>query len=114
MTMEDDKFVRAARRILHEAEQNLDAATLARLRAARRQALDQGRRARPGWLFPIGGLITAAVALAVAVLLWFGAMQPTALQASLGDLDLLTAREGPDFFADLDFYDWLEHNADAG
>jgi len=27
---------------------------------------------------------------------------------------LLTAPENPDFFADLEFYDWLDKNADAG
>jgi hypothetical protein len=111
----ETKFLNAARRVLDEAEKNLDAATVARLRAARRQALDQGRRprARPAWLFPVGGLVTAGVALAVAALLWFGAPNPAAVP-NLGDLDLLTAHESPDFFADLDFYDWLDRNADAG
>lgn len=112
----DDKFVSAARRMLDAAEKNLDAATVARLRAARRQALDEGRRARtrPAWLFPVGGLVTAGVVLAVAALLWFSAPNPAPVQVNLGDLDLLTAHESPDFFADLDFYDWLDRNADAG
>ncbi len=113
---EETKFLRAARRAFDEAEKNLDGATVARLRAARRQALDEGRRprARPAWLFPVGGLVTAGVALAVAALLWFSAPNPTPVPVNLGDLDLLTAHESPDFFADLDFYDWLDRNADAG
>ena len=112
----ETKFLNAARRVLDEAEKNLDAATVARLRAARRQALDEGRRARtrPAWLFPVGGLVTAGVVLAVAALLWFGAPSPAPVPVNLGDLDLLTAHESPDFFADLDFYDWLDRNADAG
>lgn len=112
----ETKFLNAARRALDAAEQNLDAATVARLRAARRQALDEGRRThtRPAWLFPVGGLVTAGVVLAVAALLWFGAPNPAPVPVNLGDLDLLTAHESPDFFADLDFYDWLDRNADAG
>lgn len=110
------KFLDAAKRALDKAEKNLDAATLARLRAARRQALDEGRRsrARPAWLLPAGGLATAGVVLTVAALLWFSAPNPNPVQANLSDLDLLTAHENPDFFTDLDFYDWLDRNADAG
>jgi len=114
----DDGFVSATKRVLDEAGKNLDAATLARLRAARRQAIKKGLhrpvRARPVWLLPVGGLVTAGVVLAVAALLWFNAPSPNPVQANLGDLDLLTAHESPDFFADLDFYDWLDRNADAG
>jgi len=112
----EEKFLSAARRVFDEAGKNLDAAAVARLRAARRQALDEGRRVRtrPAWLFPVGGLVTAGVALAVAALLWFGAPNPVPVPVNLGDLDLLTAHENPDFFADLDFYDWLDRNADAG
>ena len=119
MTMKtDDRFVSAAKRVLDEAGKNLDAATLARLRATRRQVVQEGlrrpMRARPAWLLPAGGLVTAGVVLAVAALLWFNAPSPNPIQANLGDLDLLTAHESPDFFADLDFYDWLDRNADAG
>ena len=114
----DDKFVSAARRMLQEAAKNLDAANVARLRAARRRAVEEGMRwpmhARPAWLLPAGGVVTAGVVLAVAMLLWFSAPNPAPVPVNLGDLDLLTAHESPDFFADLDFYDWLDRNADAG
>jgi hypothetical protein len=111
----EEKFPSAAKRVLDEAEKNLDAGTIARLRAARRQALEEGLRrpSRPAWLLPVGGLATAGVVLAVAGLLWFSAPNTTLMQASMGDLELLTAQESPDFFADLDFYDWLEHDTDA-
>ena len=115
---QETKFVSAAKRVLDKAEKNLDAVTVERLRAARREALDEvlHRPApmRPAWLFPFGGLVTAGVVLAVAALLWFSAPSPNLVQANLSDLDLLTAHESPDFFADLDFYDWLDRNADSG
>jgi hypothetical protein len=111
----EDKFLRGAKRALDDAENNLDAGTVARLRAARREAIEQGLRrsprARPGWLLPVSGFATAAIVLSVAALLWFTpANEPMNMQANVADIDLLTAREGPDFFADLDFIDWLDHD----
>ncbi|MBI3777490.1 MAG: DUF3619 family protein [Gammaproteobacteria bacterium] len=116
MTMESEaKFLNAAKRALDEAEKNLDPGTVARLRAARREALEQGQRrasrARPAWLLPLGGFATAAIVLSVAALLWFApANQPANMQANVADIDLLTAHESPEFFADLDFLDWLDHD----
>lgn len=110
----DDKFLKDAKRALDEAEKNLDTGALARLRASRRQAIEEGLRsplrARPGWLLPVGGFATAGIVLAVAGLLWFAApdYQPIQ-QANVDDLELLTARENPEFFADLEFYDWLDN-----
>ena len=113
----EEKFLNAAKRALDDAEKNLDAGTVARLRAARREAIEQGLRhpshMRPGWLLPLGGFATAGVVLAVAGLLWFSAPNPNLLQANVSDIELLTAHENPEFFADLDFYDWLEDNNDA-
>ena len=115
MTMEtEEKFLKAAKRALDDAEKNLDAGTVTRLRAARREAIEQGLRhpshMRPGWLLPLGGFATAAIVFAVAGLLWFSAPNPNLLQANVSDIELLTAHENPEFFADLDFYDWLDNN----
>ena len=76
----EDKFLNAAKRALDDAEKNLDASTVTRLRAARREAIEQGlrrpSRMRPGWLLPVGGFATAAIVFAVAGLLWFSAPNP--------------------------------------
>ena len=113
----EDKFLNAAKRALDEAEKNLDAGTVTRLRTARREAIEQGlrrpSRRRPGWLLPVGGFATAAIVFAVAGLLWFSAPNPNLLQANVSDIELLTAHENPEFFADLDFYDWLDNDSDA-
>ncbi len=114
----EEKFLTAAKRALDNAEKDLDPGTVARLRAARREAIEQGlrhpSRMRPGWLLPLGGFATAAIVVSIAALLWFApANQPANMQANVADLDLLTAHENPEFFADLDFLDWLEH-ADNG
>jgi len=116
----EDKFLNAAKRALDTAEKNLAPGTVARLRAARRQALEGNARRslRPAWLLPAGALATAAVVATVAALLWFSAPSGPSgnnlLQANVDDLGLLTAPESPDFFADLEFYDWLDKDADAG
>ena len=113
----EDKFLTAAKRVLDEAEKHLDAGTVARLRAARREAIEQGlrrpSRVRPGWLLPLGGFATAGIVLAVAGLLWFSAPNGNPMQASLGDIELLAADEHPDFFTELEFYEWLEGSEDA-
>ena len=113
----EDKFLKHAKRSLDTAEKNLDAGTVARLRAARREAIEQGlskpARARPGWLLPVGGFATAGIVLAVAGLLWFSAPNGNPMQASLGDIELLAADEHPDFFTELEFYEWLEGSEDA-
>ncbi|OGI54330.1 MAG: hypothetical protein A3E57_01215 [Candidatus Muproteobacteria bacterium RIFCSPHIGHO2_12_FULL_60_33] len=113
----EEKFLKDAKRALDAAEKHLDAGTVARLRAARREAIEQGlskpARARPGWLLPVGGFATAGIVLAVAGLLWFSAPNGNLMQASLGDIELLAADEHPDFFTELEFYEWLEGSEDA-
>ncbi|HEY5682712.1 MAG TPA: DUF3619 family protein [Sulfuricaulis sp.] len=114
----EDKFLMRAKAALSEAEKNLDTSTLTRLRAARRIAIEEGLRSPakslPGWLLPVGGLATAGIALTVASLLWFSAPNGQLLQAGVGDIDLLAGKENPDFFVELEFYEWLEHQANAG
>lgn len=114
----EEKFLQDAKHMLEAAEKNLDAGTVARLRAARRTAIEEGLRkstkARPGWLLPVGGFATAGIALAVAGLLWFSAPNGNLMQAGMADMELLTAQEHPDFFAELEFYEWLEGNDNAG
>lgn len=109
----EDKFLNAAKRALDDAEKNLDAGTVARLRAARREAIEQGlhrpSRMRPGWLLPASGFATAAIVFAVAGLLWSSAPNDDLAPVGMSDIELLTAHENPEFFADLDFLDWLEH-----
>ena len=113
----EDKFLQDAKRALDAVENNLDAHTVARLRAARHQAIEEGlhkpARTRPGWLLPVGGFATAGIALAVAGLLWLSAPNGNPMQAGMGDIELLTAQENPDFFTELEFYEWLEGDENA-
>ena len=115
MPTDDDKFLNSAKRALREAEENLDPATIARLRAARRTAIEDGLRAKSfawrAWLLPVGGVVTAGLVAITAATLWFSP-PPNLIQANVDDVELLTAHESPEFFADMEFYSWLADDDD--
>ncbi len=125
---EDRRLLNWVRTTLDRATEELDPATLARLRAARRQALAQRRTAvaaaavrqpsrRPRRFVMTAGALAAAAAtvlLAVGVGLWFGPLRPGNGSLGLEDIELLAARENPEFFADLEFYRWLAEGDHAG
>ncbi len=115
-----DEFVRDAGRLLRQSAEELDAATLSRLKRARQDALAgydrrAGRGYRFGWQPALGAAVVCATAL-IAVGLWrapdggtsppavpvAGAADPAgALEVALGEDDNLEMIE------DLEFYDWL-------
>lgn len=122
-----EAFIERARSAL-ETSNVLDAGTTARLRAARRRAVEtasakgggrpwggllQGTRGR--WAGGLaGGLALAGVAL-VAVLLWHPGTHGLAPATAPGDLELLSSSNSLEFYQDLDFYQWLqETQAHAG
>jgi hypothetical protein len=112
MSNDEDRFLEQARRELDRAAGDLDMVTAARLRAARLRALDVPRvpRWRHSWLVATGGLAAAGLVAVVAGLLWLSppAAPPVNVAAvDAEDVELLDSQESPDFYADLDFYDWL-------
>ncbi len=121
--MTDDKDLKLetqARRLLDDAAQDLDAGTVARLRAARARAwqlaeqevrLPAPKPRHRGWL-PVGGLAVAGIVLAVAGTLWFAAPGGVPV-AGFEDSELLASKESPEFYAELEFYNWLANRADA-
>lgn len=103
----NDAVARAARNLLEERAQNMDADTRRRLAAARRSAL-QARREPRSWLPgpPLawgGGL---AMAASLAVVLFSGVWQQP-VEPAVADLELLTADEQLEFYEDLEFAAWL-------
>jgi hypothetical protein len=113
---EERRWADRAGKALRESEAQLDAVTVARLRAARARAME--RAAAPAaWtlpgLLPAGGI--GAAALAVAVLAWTllprGGSVPEVDPVNLAGVDaleLLTDEQGPEFYQNLDLYLWLE------
>ena len=106
---EHPQWTQAAKSLLDESTQKLDAATLSRLNRARQHALGQRRQASR-WIVPAG--LASACMLLLAVAAWHGrtpthprsdAVVPV---ASAGDNDV--ANDDDDFYEDLDFYAWLD------
>lgn len=113
---EERDLLAAAQQLRHEAEPQIDELTRAELSAARRRALDAKPARDYRWL-SIGGFVTAGLALALSGILWLETPTEQSLPPSsetIANLDLLATPESPDFFSDLEFYDWLATEADAG
>ena len=108
---EHPQWTSQAKALLDASAHDLDAATLSRLNRARQIALAQQRKATPRWFIPAGLVSASALLLAVAV--WHErAGSPrthnavTAVAATADDADALA--DDDDFYADLDFYAWLD------
>jgi hypothetical protein len=118
MNGEEDKlFLQRARAALDAAAQNLDAPTAGRLRAARRRALaGAGPKSHPraAWWLPLGSAAAAGLVLVLGAMLWLGTPNGRVPVASMDDMELLTAKDNPEFYAELEFYRWLASQRDAG
>ena len=122
----DERLARDAQRLLRQSAEELDAATNARLKRVRRNALAEydrrGRRPawfRAGWQPALGAAAVFATA-SIAVVLWVGrvpgpvppAAAPPPASAAVEppeDLEVvLVDDENLEMIEDLEFYDWLD------
>jgi len=109
----EQDFLDKAKAALDEGVEQFDALTLARLRSARRRALESTRRRSPWWI-PAGGLAAASIAV-LAVVLWFKPVGSDLVAANVEDIELLTTADNLELYEELDFYRWLvSGGADAG
>jgi len=99
----DDEFLSRIRSTLDASAESLDELTVARLKAARRRALDDAPRRRTWLVAGSFGVATLAAAL-VAVVVLTPAVNPAAGQ--LDQLEML-ADADPDIYDNLEFYRWL-------
>ena len=110
---DQDPWLQKTRARLDAAEQDIDGATLGRLRAARREALAGVARKPPllqRWVWlPAGGV---ALALALTVVPLGQDEQALEVAASgpdvLEDLELLGGEDSLDMIGELEFYLWIE------
>lgn len=120
MTEKNDPLLeQQARRLLDEAASRLDETTVTRLRGARARAWQlaetapAARRPRVRWWLPLGSAALGLVALAVVSALWFATPAGAPL-SGIEDIELLASKENPEFYAELEFYQWLASRVDAG
>lgn len=114
MNIDDDKLINLSRSALDACADDLDDLVVARLRAARLNAIEVAEKKyqRPAWINPIGGLVTATLVVGVATMLWV--TNPAPPRHGMEDIELLASAENPEFYQDLDFYLWLEARERAG
>lgn len=123
MSPHDEQAFQTRIRALYQCTADeIDTATAARLREARRKALAARRGLHLGrWLFPLGAV--AACLLAV-VVIWPSTPRhpattsPQAVSASAGDSDDTALPPDPDnndpaMYQDMDFYAWLADQSHA-
>jgi hypothetical protein len=116
--MSDDEKIRQARARLDRVADNLDSLTVARLRAARLRAVaaagEAGKSRMHLWWLPLSTAVAATLVAVTVALLWWRAPEPEMMATATDDIELLTARETPDFFNEqLEFYHWLGDDQDA-
>lgn len=102
---QDEALARRLAAALRDSEQNLDAVTRARLAAARARAV--AAAAPPAWR---GWALPAALAagLAVYAVLPLREAAPVRPAEPALALELMADELGPEFYRDLDFYQWLQ------
>lgn len=103
ITSTDADFTARVRQRLDARLASQDALTLARLRAARLNAVAVASR-RPTWTAALP-LAAACAALAIAL---GHAHAPLGAASGLDDVELLAGHEPLEFYQDLEFYAWLE------
>lgn len=113
---DDNRIETQARQVLTAAAEGLDADTRRRLAQARYAALDALPRARRlRWGYALGGGMAMFALAVLAVSLW--STQPATNpfpEQSLADLELLATPDNPEFYVELEFYEWLANPGHAG
>lgn len=113
---EDGRIVTRAKTLFDQSVQSLGAETRSRLNRARHEALGQMQAGvRYGvWLrwAPAAGVAAAAV---IAIVLWTGRPPVDELSplAEVNDIDILLAGDSFEMLEELEFYSWIDLEADG-
>ena len=113
----DEQLAARAKRLFDDSVQEIDGQTLSRLNRGRQKAISQHKVGSHfgllnGWV-PASGVAAAAV---VAVLLWSGnrPADDFATPATATDLEILLNEDSLEMLEELEFYSWIELDAEAG
>ena len=111
----DERLIRQVKTDLDHSVDALDNETINRLRQIRQAAL---RQTKPStmpfrWWIPAGAFASALLVGLLTVSLWFEQAPPEAY-AVLEDVEMLSTVDDIEFFDELEFYQWLNVDAQAG
>jgi len=104
-----ERFVGAVRKHLDAQAAGLDAHTVARLRAARRHALDAHRAGVRRWVPAFA--VASAAAVLLALLMW---QSPSAPPLPAEDWEIVVSGDDLDLIEEYEFYEWLDATQTAG
>jgi hypothetical protein len=115
--MSEEEFLTGVRKTLDRSTESLNPETLRRLRTARFEALERVGAGRLSWFrlhrwITAGGLTTITV-LALGISLRVGSPVRNPPLRQPGDLEILTSQDQLDLYKDLDFYRWLDKDANV-
>ena len=113
----DEQMVRKIAAMLERSAEAIEPHHADALRRARRRAVSEAGKASTRRRLPLAAAAgIAALAVSVAVLMPFTDQPANGLVADAenGDIDILLGEESLDMIAELEFYDWLSAEADAG
>ena len=108
-----DEFENRLRQELEKGSDDLDPVIAARLQAARKTALAAADKPSfGGWRQHrplIAGSVTAVLVLSVVIMApWQQGNDETGLVAAMEDLELMSSKDGLEFYEQLEFYQWLD------
>ena len=106
----EQQFVNNLRKNLDHSLDELDAVTLARLKAARLTALES--RDRPA-IWQNKMVMASAMSIFLVAGIWL-IQNPVVQDLPVEDLQMLTAGEDLDLYRELEFYQWLEYQHEQG
>ena len=106
----EQQFVQQIRDKLDHSLGELDAVTLARLKAARLTALE-GRNRSPLWQNKM--LLASAMSVTLLAGVWL-IQKPLTPDLPLEDLQILTSNDDLELYRDLEFYQWLAYQNEQG
>jgi type VI protein secretion system component VasF len=112
----DERLIRRVKTDLDRSVEALDRDTLRRLRAIRQAALrrDETPAAR-GWWVPAGAFVSVLLVGWLSLSLWLEKPSPQVADVlELEDVEVLSTADDIEFFDELEFYQWLNTDAQAG
>ena len=113
MTSDNDKLGNSIKQTLDNSVDDLDAATLSRIRQVRTRALEKAEGQSINWFSVTSGALATACVMVFAVIILLRS-ESLPQNVPVDDLDLISSSESFEFYEDLEFYQWLETNELAG
>lgn len=112
--IQEEKLVKFAKQTLDHSIQNMDAATTARLQAARHKALTRSHKSIWGWGLQPTWAMAAVCLLIISLAIWNNDTPHSPGTLPFEDVEILANVDGWELYEELEFYTWLAENDPTG